>query len=290
MEFRTNHLKIIHTPAELKAWRDSLPAGETVGFVPTMGALHTGHLALVQQSRARCARTVVSIFVNPLQFGPSEDFSRYPRTLADDCYLLAGAAVDVVFAPAVEDFYAPDASTYVVEESVSQPLCGEFRPGHFRGVATVVLKLFNLVRPDLAFFGQKDAQQCAVIERMVRDLHVPVEIVRGETVREADGLALSSRNRYLSAEERERAPLIYKSLQAAAQALASGERSAPRLEEIGRGMLAAEPEFKIQYWEARHPCTLARIEEVGAEGVLFAVAAYLGKTRLIDNLQIREGG
>lgn len=277
---------VLRTKAELRKWRLGLPAGTTVGFVPTMGALHEGHLSLVHQSRARCSVTIASIFVNPLQFGPNEDLAKYPRPFERDRGLLEKAGCDALYNPDVADLYIPDASTYVVEEKVSQPMCGEFRPGHFRGVATVVLKLFNRVQPDVAFFGQKDAQQCAVLERMVRDLDVPVTMVRGETVREADGLAMSSRNVYLSKENRACATQIYKSLQAARAAYDRGERRGAELARIGRETLSQVSDFKIQYWEARHPSSLELVETVGSEGVLFAVAAYLGTTRLIDNLRI----
>lgn len=274
---------ILRTVEELRAWRKSLAPGETLGFVPTMGALHEGHLSLARLSMGRCSKTLVSIFVNPLQFGPKEDLARYPRPFERDCELLGGIGVDAVFSPSVATMYPEGASTTVVEDTVSHPLCGAMRPGHFLGVTTVVLKLFNLVQPDVAFFGQKDAQQCAVIERMVRDLDLPVEIIRGEIVREPDGLAMSSRNVYLSPEEREKAPLIYRSLKAAAAAYERGERDACRLEELGREALELDPSFNVQYWEVRHPRTLEKLETVGPDGALLAVAAVLGTTRLIDN-------
>ncbi|WP_425290583.1 pantoate--beta-alanine ligase [Devosia enhydra] len=279
----------MRTIPQVRAWRKGLPAGTRLGFVPTMGALHEGHMSLVALSKAQADRTIASIFVNPLQFGPNEDLSRYPRPLENDLALLEAAGVDALFLPAVEDLYPKDASTFVVEEQVSLPLCGAFRPGHFRGVATVVLKLFNIVAPDVAFFGQKDAQQCAVIARMVRDLDVPVEIVRGPTLREADGLAMSSRNIYLSPEDRAAAPAIHRSLVAAEAAFAAGERDAKRLVAVGRTVLAGEPRLKEQYWEARHPASLAPLVTVGPEGALLAVAAYLGTTRLIDNLVLGAG-
>ena len=277
---------ILRTKAELRKWRLGLPAGSTVGFVPTMGALHEGHLSLVHQSRAHCSVTVASIFVNPLQFGPNEDLAKYPRPFERDRDLLEKAGCDALYNPDVADLYTTDNSTYVVEEKVSQPMCGEFRPGHFRGVATVVLKLFNRVQPDVAFFGQKDAQQCAVLERMVRDLDVPVTLVRGETVREADGLAMSSRNIYLSKEDRARATQIYKSLHAARAAFERGERRGSELARIGLETLSQVPEFKTQYWDVRHPSSLELVDQVGADGALFAVASYLGTTRLIDNLRV----
>jgi pantoate--beta-alanine ligase len=245
---------ILRSVAEFRTWRKSLAADQSVGFVPTMGALHDGHMSLVALARARAAVTVASIFVNPLQFGPNEDLAKYPRPIEKDIALLEAAGVDALFLPGVTDLYPEGASTFVVEESVSGPLCGSVRPGHFRGVATVVLKLFN--------------------------------IVRGPIVREADGLALSSRNVYLSAELRSAAPLIFKSLKAAEAAFANGERNAARLTAIGRAVLAADRRFDVQYWEARSPHNLEAIEMVGQEGALLAVAAYLGPTRLIDNLVI----
>ena len=274
---------ILRTLEELRAWRRQLEPRARIGFVPTMGALHEGHLSLIRQARSTGDITVVSIFVNPLQFGPKEDFSHYPRPFELDLALLKKEGVDVLFAPVADELYSTDASTYVVEDKVAGPLCGALRPGHFRGVATVVLKLFNLIQPDFAFFGQKDVQQCLVIERMVRDLNVPVKIVRGATIREADGLALSSRNAYLSAQEREVAPLIHQSMKATAQAFQNGERNVQTLIRQGRTLLEGEPLFQIQYWEIRDPSNLTPLEQIGERGALIAVAAYLGKTRLIDN-------
>jgi pantoate--beta-alanine ligase len=276
--------KVLRTIAEVRAWRSALPAGETLGFVPTMGALHQGHISLMELARSRATVTIASIFVNPLQFGPQEDLAKYPRPFEKDLALLESAGVDAVFAPEVAELYPEGASTFVVEEAVSGPLCGAVRPGHFRGVTTVVLKLFNIVQPHLAVFGQKDAQQCAVIERMVRDLAVPVEIVRGPIIRETDGLALSSRNVYLSAEDRAVAPLIHRSLQAVKMAFEAGERDARTLAAIGRQVLEQEKRFQVQYWEVRGAEGLEAIDTVPAAGALLAVAAYLGSTRLIDNM------
>ena len=275
---------ILRTIAEVRAWRRALPAGQTVGFVPTMGALHAGHISLMELAKSRAAVTIASIFVNPLQFGPNEDLAKYPRPIEKDLALLEAAGVDALFLPDVAELYPEGASTFVVEETVSGPLCGAVRPGHFRGVTTVVLKLFNIVQPDLAVFGQKDAQQCAVIERMVRDLALPVEIVRGPIVREPDGLALSSRNIYLSPEDRAAAPRIYASLQAAKAAFEAGQRDANALAAIGRQMLEREPRIRVQYWEVRDAESLGVIEAVPPGGALVAVAAYLGATRLIDNI------
>ena len=275
---------ILRTVADVRAWRRALPAGQSVGFVPTMGALHAGHLSLMALAQSRAAVTIASIFVNPLQFGRNEDLAKYPRPIEADVAQLEAAGVDALFLPEVPDLYPEGASTFVVEETVSGPLCGAIRPGHFRGVTTVVLKLFNIVQPDLAVFGQKDAQQCAVIERMVRDLAVPVEIVRGPIVREADGLALSSRNIYLSPADRAAAPLIHASLQAALRTFQGGERDAGALKAIGRGVLEADQRFTVQYWDVRDAQSLATIDTIPATGALLAVAACLGTTRLIDNI------
>ncbi|WP_240229426.1 pantoate--beta-alanine ligase [Devosia lacusdianchii] len=276
--------EILRTIAEVRAWRQGLAADQTVGFVPTMGALHAGHISLMELAKGHATVTIASIFVNPLQFGPNEDLAKYPRPIEKDLALLKAAGVDAVFLPAVEELYPTGASTFVVEESVSGPLCGAMRPGHFRGVTTVVLKLFNIVQPHLAVFGQKDAQQCAVIERMVRDLAVPVEIIRGPIVREADGLALSSRNVYLGAEDRAAAPLIFASLQAAKAAFDGGERDATRLAAIGLAVLESDPRIKVQYWDVRDAQSLDAISTMDGHDALFAVAAYLGATRLIDNI------
>lgn len=280
---------VLRTVAEVRAWRAAVPVGQAVGFVPTMGALHAGHLSLMELAKTRATTTIASIFVNPLQFGPKEDLAKYPRPIEKDLALLQAAGVDSVFLPSVEELYPSGTSTFVVEESVSGPLCGAVRPGHFRGVTTVVLKLFNIVQPHLALFGQKDAQQCAVIERMVRDLDVPVEIVRGPIVREEDGLALSSRNVYLSPEDRTAAPLIFASLNAARQAFESGERDAARLAAFGRTVLDSNAAITVQYWDIRHPQTLATLDTIGEDGALLAVAAYVGGTRLIDNMVLGHG-
>ncbi|WIY53139.1 pantoate--beta-alanine ligase [Devosia sp. YIM 151766] len=275
---------ILKDKAALRAWRAALPAGQKLAFVATMGALHAGHVSLMEQARQAADLVIVSIFVNPLQFGPNEDLSRYPRPLEADLARLEAAGVDALFLPSVADMYPEGASTFVDESMVSLPLCGAERPGHFRGVATVVLKLFNLVQPHVALFGQKDAQQCAVIERMVRDLDVPVEIRRGAIVREADGLALSSRNIYLSPADRAEAPLIYQSLRAVEAAYRAGEHDAEKLAALGLAELAKSERIVPQYWEVRDPESLGVIAKVGSRGALLAVAAQLGTTRLIDNL------
>lgn len=282
--------EILRDKASLRAWRSGLGEGQRVGFVPTMGALHEGHISLMAQARGAADVVIASIFVNPLQFGPNEDLSRYPRPIEADIAKLEAAGVDALFLPSVEDMYPTGASTLVEESMVSGPLCGAMRPGHFTGVTTVVLKLFNLVQPHVALFGQKDAQQCAVIERMVRDLDVPVAILRGAIVREADGLALSSRNVYLSAEDRAAAPLIHQSLLTVEAAYRGGEHDTARLAAIGLDRLAQSERIKPQYWEVRDPESLGAITTVGARGALLAVAAHLGTTRLIDNLLIGPKG
>ena len=280
-------LAVLRSRRELRDFRASLGLGAKVGFVPTMGALHEGHLSLVERALRECTVVVASIFVNPLQFGPNEDLSKYPRPLERDLELLRAAGAHAVFIPAVEEMYPAGSSTVVLEEVLSRELCGAFRPGHFRGVATVVLKLFHLVQPHVAYFGQKDAQQCSVIERMVRDLEVPIKIVRGPTIRELDGLAKSSRNSYLSLEERKKAPLIFQSMQRVHEAFLAGERRTAALEKLGRSVLESDPDFLVQYYEIRRFDDLQRLENViERELHLIVVAVSLGTTRLIDNLII----
>jgi pantoate--beta-alanine ligase len=275
-------MQIITSLAELRAARTAL-AG-SLGLVPTMGYLHRGHLSLVQRARAECERVGVSIFVNPTQFGPNEDLSRYPRDLDRDLELLAPYKVDLVWAPAADAMYPPGFQTWVNVEQVSAPLEGKQRPGHFRGVATVVAKLFNAFTPDRAYFGQKDAQQVVVIRRMVRDLNFPVEVVTCPIVREPDGLALSSRNVYLNPEERQTATVLYRALMAAQAAFDGGERDADTLRAIVGSTLAAEPLAREEYVSVAEPETLAELESVGANGALLSLAVRVGKTRLIDNL------
>ena len=258
--------------------------GAKIALVPTMGFLHEGHLSLIRVAReAGAGYVAVSIFVNPRQFGPSEDFSRYPRDEARDRELLEGEGVDLLFLPPVEVMYPPGASTTVHVAGVSEPLEGERRPGHFDGVATVVLKLFDVVQPDLAAFGRKDAQQCAVIERMVRDLDVPVRLVWGETVRERDGLALSSRNSYLSPEEREKAPALHRALRAGQEAIRHGVRDVDGIEHLMRKMLAETPGVECDYLAVVDPQTFRAPADFDRP-VLLAGAVRVGRTRLIDNL------
>jgi pantoate--beta-alanine ligase len=259
-------------------------AGRAVTLVPTMGALHAGHLSLIAAAPARGAFTVVSLFVNPTQFGPGEDFSRYPRTLEADAELCQEAGVDLIFAPAAEEMYPEGFQTTLHVAGIGERLEAEFRPGHFDGVATVVAKLLEIVRPERAYFGQKDYQQLAVVRRMAADLNLPVEIVGCPTVREPDGLALSSRNRYLSAAERAAAPALYRALQAGAEALRSG-RTGAAVATAAKEYLASEGLFRVQYLEAADPVTLAPHPQAGWPVILLA-AAYLGPTRLLDNLLV----
>jgi pantoate--beta-alanine ligase len=254
-----------------------------VGLVPTMGALHEGHLSLVRAAREQCHSVIVSIFVNPLQFGPNEDLAKYPRTFERDCKLLERERVDIVFAPSVADMYPQNAVTYVTVEGLSEKLCGRSRPGHFRGVTTVVAKLFHIVEPELAFFGQKDAAQCAIIRRMVHDLNFPVEIVVGPIVREPDGLAMSSRNAYLSPQERVSALVLYRALCEVKARFDQGERTADRLVEAGKRVLAQESGGRVDYLEIVDPDTLDAVPEIRSQA-LVAVAAFVGGTRLLDNI------
>lgn len=258
--------------------------GARVGLVPTMGALHAGHAELLRVGRAKADVLVASIFVNPLQFDRKEDLDRYPRTWDADLETCRGEGVDLIFAPTATDFYPQEPLTFVESPVLTQHLCGAFRPGHFRGVATVVLKLFNAVQPDLACFGEKDAQQLALIRRMVSDLNVPVEIVAVPTVREPDGLAMSSRNQHLSAEERRIAPLLYQALTRGIAAIEAGERDAAAVKQEALALLAAEPAIRVEYLELVDPETMTPVEVIG-EDVLFAAAIWLGRTRLIDNLR-----
>jgi len=280
-------LKLVTTVAGMKAlarqWRKE---GRKVGFVPTMGYLHAGHLSLVRESKKRADVTVVSIFVNPTQFGPREDFKKYPRDLDKDSAYLREAGVDCLFHPDASDVYPPGYRTTVEVQGLQDRLCGKSRPGHFRGVATVVLKLFNIVSPDLAFFGAKDAQQVKIIERMAADLDLSVEVVTCPLVRETDGLALSSRNAYLGPEERRAALVLSRSLRWAEKAVATGERDAATLVAGIRSAIEAEPLARVDYVEAVDPETLEPVAEVRG-GVLVALAVFIGPTRLIDNIRLR---
>jgi pantoate--beta-alanine ligase len=265
------------------ASRAARAAGKTVGFVPTMGALHEGHLSLVRAGKTRCDVVVVSIFVNPTQFGPNEDFGKYPRTFERDRELLQCEGVDLLFAPPVTEVYPNGSVTYVTVEGLSEKLDGVSRPGHFRGVTTVIAKLFNIIEPDFAFFGQKDAAQVAIVRRMVRDLKIPVEIVACPIVREPDGLAMSSRNAYLNAEERERSLVLRLSLLRAQEMFDCGERDPRIMIEAAKKVFAEESAVRLDYFQIVDPDTLEAVEKIDGRA-LVAVAAYVGTTRLIDNV------
>lgn len=282
-------MQIVHGVSELRdqvqRWR---LAGERIALVPTMGNLHAGHLQLVEQAHARAKRAVVSIFVNPLQFGPGEDYQSYPRTLEADQARLQAVRADLLFAPAVEEMYARgrDQITRVDVPGLSAILDGEFRPGHFSGVATVVLKLLNIVQPDVALFGEKDYQQLLIVRRLVADLSLPVEIVGVPIVREADGLAMSSRNQYLTPAERQQAPLLFRTLGETAAALRNGRRDFSRLE--AEAVQKLSPPLRPDYVSIRAAHTLAAADADTRDFVVLA-AAWLGKARLIDNIQVTAG-
>jgi pantoate--beta-alanine ligase len=277
-------MQILRTVAELRAWsrREQNAGASTIGLVPTMGALHDGHASLIRAAAASCGRVVVSIFVNPTQFGPHEDFDRYPRSFDADCALAEAEGADVVFAPSLEELYPAGAATFVEVEGLSHRLDGQSRPGHFRGVATVVAKLLIAAEPDQAFFGQKDAAQVAVLRRMVADLRLATEIVVCPIVRESEGLALSSRNIYLSAEERTQALTLSRAIHQAEALFASGERRADKFVEAARETFATVPDIRVDYIELVDWTTLEP-QEIATPGSLFAVAAWVGATRLIDN-------
>ncbi len=279
-------MKTISTIADLRTELAALrSAGKTIGFVPTMGALHDGHLSLVKMSKSVCDITVVSIFVNPTQFAPHEDFSKYPRPIEEDAALLATEGVNFLFLPEASDIYPPGSSTFVIVEEVSKEFEGFVRPDHFRGVATVVSLLFHIVTPDKAFFGQKDAQQVAVIKRMVRDQHFPIEIVTGDTLREPDGLAMSSRNRYLSPEDRRKATTLYTTLAGIESFMDSGYSLADAKLAGMKVFSEAAPDAVLEYLDFVHPETFQRVDSFNdAEKIVVVIAARLGSTRLIDNI------
>lgn len=279
-------MEIIQAPEEMGRRADAARRdGRVVGFVPTMGYLHEGHLALIRRARSECHLVVASLFVNPLQFGPREDLGRYPRDLPRDAALCREAGVDVLFTPEADAMYPPGYCTFVEVEGLTAGLCGASRPGLFRGVATVVNKLFNIVRPHRAYFGQKDAQQLVIIRRLTRDLNLDVEVVSVPTVREPGGLAMSSRNVYLSPSERQSALALYRALQAAKELLARGERSAATVKKAMADTLAAAPGVRVDYVALVNAETLAETEHIAGR-VLLAVAACVGQARLIDNLVV----
>ena len=277
-------MQILHTVSELRQWsRHQRAASQTIALVPTMGALHAGHASLVRAAASSCTQVAVSIFVNPTQFGPNEDYARYPRTFDADSALAQAEGAVVIFAPTVEELYPPGASTFVEVENLSQRLDGKSRPTHFRGVATVVSKLLIAAEPDRAYFGQKDAAQVAVLRRMVADLLLATEIVVCPIVREPDGLALSSRNLYLSPAQRTQALALSRAIRKVESLAASNERRALNLIEAARQIFAAESAIRIDYIELVDWPTLLPVE-IAAPGSLFAIAAYVGPTRLIDNI------
>jgi pantoate--beta-alanine ligase len=277
-------MKVLATiPDMLAASRSVRAEGKRLGLVPTMGALHEGHLSLVRAAKSRCRAVVVSIFVNPTQFGPNEDFTKYPHAFEHDREVLRKEGVDFVFAPSAEEMYPTGAGTWVTVEGMSDRLCGRSRPGHFRGVTTVVAKLFHIVEPNLTFFGQKDAAQAAIIRRMVRDLNLPVEIVVCPIVREPSGLAMSSRNAYLSAEQKQSALVLYGALREIERSFHSGERNAEKLIGAGKQVVAGEPSVCLDYLEIVDPDTLEPLPSVN-RSALVAIAALVGTTRLIDNV------
>ncbi len=278
-------MKTVTTLPEL--WKARAQLSTPVGLVPTMGYLHEGHLSLVRRARAECANVVVSIFVNPTQFGPNEDLSTYPQDLGRDLALLEAEGTDLVWTPTPEVMYPPGFQTWVTVEELTQPLEGAKRPGHFRGVTTVVTKLFTGVQPHKAYFGQKDAQQATVIRRMTHDLNFPIDIVVCPTVREPDGLAMSSRNAYLNPQERQAATVLYKALTAAHAAFERGTRDAERLRHIVAEIIASEPLANLQYVSCAHPDTLQELEQV-TDRALISLAVLVGRTRLIDNMVLER--
>jgi len=277
-------LNVFTTIEEMQAAsREVRRAARRLGFVPTMGALHEGHLSLVRAARASCDTVAASIFVNPTQFGPNEDLAKYPRTFERDRELLAREGLDFLFAPSTEEMYPAGSVTWVTVDQLSEKLDGRSRPGHFRGVTTVVAKLFHIVEPDVAFFGQKDAAQVAIIRRMVRDLKFPVEIAVCPIVREPDGLAMSSRNAYLNSEQRKQALVLHRSLDRVKELFESGERTASKLVDAAKDEFRTEPAVRLDYFEAVDPDNLDLVSEISRR-TLVAVAAYVGPTRLIDNV------
>jgi pantoate--beta-alanine ligase len=285
------HVEIIRTTSWMKEWaRAARAEGHVLGLVPTMGALHAGHVALVERARRECSKAAVSIFVNPKQFGPKEDFAKYPRNLEEDAEMLKGIGVDAVFAPTLEEIYPDGFRTYVTVEGISERLEGKTRPGHFRGVATVVLKLFEIVGPRFAYFGRKDAQQVRIIASMARDLNLDAEIVVHPIVREPDGLALSSRNAYLSGDERKAATVLYRALAAAKAELEVGTRDALELQRVMARVIGDEELARMDYAELVNAETFEPVVRVGGWSCYAVVAAWVGKTRLIDNALIEMEG
>ena len=276
-------MRAVHTVKEIQ---EALKDRHSAGLVPTMGALHAGHARLIETARKQSSTVVVSIFVNPLQFGANEDYGRYPKTFEADLEICRQSGVDLVFAPSVEEMYpVPNAPRVDVPAQLTEHLCGPFRPGHFQGVATVVLRLFDILKPSRAYFGEKDAQQLVVIRRVVRDRNLPIEIVAVPTVRERDGLALSSRNKYLSHGERQIAPFLYKALQEAARLIRSGDKDPAQVRKSALRLLDEDLGIRVEYFEIVDPEHLQPVETIDGP-VLIATAAWLGTTRLIDNVVV----
>jgi pantoate--beta-alanine ligase len=279
-------MQVAKTVREVRAWTKLARAeGKTIGFVPTMGYFHEGHLSLMRRAKAECDLCVVSLFVNPTQFGPSEDFQRYPRDFARDAAMAESVGVDLLFAPEVEEMYPEGYQTYVEVTEVTRRLEGAARPGHFRGVATVCTKLFHIVQADRVYFGKKDYQQLKVIQRMVRDLNIPTEIVPCETVREPDGLAMSSRNVYLKPDERQAATVLYRALCAGRDAILAGERDAKKVQALVEQVIATEPLVKTEYVDVADAETLEPLTDLRGE-VVISLAARVGVARLIDNITV----
>jgi pantoate--beta-alanine ligase len=282
-------VKIIRSIERMQRTAEELKRkGKSIGFVPTMGALHTGHLSLIKQARKENDIVVTSIFVNPAQFGPGEDYLRYPRDLKTDAALCKKEGVDIIFYPGVGQMYPEGYKTYVVVEKLSNVLCGRFRPGHFRGVATIVTKLFNIVQPDVAYFGQKDAQQAVIMQRMARDLDMPVKIKVMPIIRDTDGLALSSRNTYLNIQERKDAIVLYEALKKAEAMIIQGVTDSSKIKLAMRRIIRRKKSARIQYIEIVDPDELNSVKKI-KDKVLIALAVYIGKTRLIDNIIISKG-
>ena len=265
--------------------------GEKIGLVPTMGYLHKGHMSLISRARAECSKVIVSIFVNPIQFGPEEDFGRYPRNFKKDCSLCQKAGADYIFFPSTDEMYEKDFKTFAEVRDLDDVMCGRERPGHFRGVCTVVLKLFNIIRPNIAYFGQKDHQQLVIIKKMTKDLNIPVEITECQTVREKDGLAISSRNKYLSSDERKNAVVLFQSLKLAEELIINGQENLENIRKAALEKLESTPFVsKIDYFDFRDNDTLCEIERIDqkATKILIASAIWIGKTRLIDNILLEN--
>jgi pantoate--beta-alanine ligase len=281
-------MKVINSILEMQQSVETLHLqGKTIGFVPTMGFLHEGHLSLLRICRQKADILVVSIFVNPTQFAPNEDFNRYPRDFKHDETLCSREGTDILFYPAVNEMYAPNHKTYVITDTLTQKLCGASRPNHFRGVTTIVTKLFNIVKPQVAVFGQKDAQQCLIIQRMVKDLNFNIDIIIGPVVREADGLAMSSRNNYLSPRERQEAPILFRALETAKSLIKYGNLNADEIRLKIRQIISSTPSAEIDYIGIVDSETLEPVDTISPDS-LIALAVYIGKTRLIDNIIIKN--